>query len=193
MDKSFPVSKHFNQSRKRLFSILVEKSFQKREIVLSSGKKSNFYIDCKQSALLAEGHFLIGQLFSQLIYEKAPDVEAVGGLTLGADPLASATATMSYIAGRKLNAFLIRKEPKGHGTDSYLEGVKHLRRGMPVAILEDVITTGSSTIKAIERAKAFELDVKLVLALVDRTEGGRIEVEKRAPVISLFTKDEFFN
>ena len=192
--KNLPIDNpHFTNNRKRLFSLLAEKSFQKREVTLSSGKKSNFYIDCKQTALLAEGHFLIGQMCSQLIQQVAPRVEAVGGLTLGADPLASATATMSFLAGRKLNAFLIRKEAKGHGTDAYLEGTKNLRPNMSVAILEDVITTGASTLKAIQRAQSFGLKVEVVIALVDRCEGGRPEVEKHAPVFSLFTKDDFLN
>ena len=176
---------------KRLLELLTEKSYQEREVTLSSGKKSNFYIDCKQTTLTAEGHFLVGQLFNALIAERAPKVEAVGGLTMGADPLASATSLCSFIAGRPLHAFLIRKDPKGHGTEQYLEGLSNLRAGMPVVILEDVVTTGASTIKAIERARAAELDVVLALALVDRDEGGRQAIEAHAPLLSLFTRKDF--
>jgi orotate phosphoribosyltransferase len=176
---------------RRLLQLLTEQSYQEREVVLSSGKKSNFYVDCKQTILTAEGHFLVGQLFSALIAELAPQVEAVGGLTLGADPLASATSLCSFIAGRPLDAFLIRKESKGHGTEQYLEGMSNLRSGMPVVILEDVVTTGASTIKAIERARAAELDVVFALALVDRDEGGRAAVEAHTPLLSLFTRKDF--
>ena len=175
----------------QLLALLAEKSFQKREVVLSSGKKSNFYIDCKQSSLTAQGHFLIGQLFCAAIEAHAPQAEAVGGLTLGADPLASATATCSFIGGRPLQAFLIRKEAKGHGTEEYLEGMSNLRPGMPVVILEDVVTTGASTIKAIQRARAAGLDVVLALTLVDRDEGGREAVEEHAPLLALFTRHDF--
>ncbi|MCP4446697.1 MAG: orotate phosphoribosyltransferase [Myxococcales bacterium] len=177
--------------RMQLLELLTEKSFQERPVVLSSGRKSNFYIDCKQTSLTAEGHFLIGQIFCAAIEKHAPTAEAIGGLTLGADPLASATATTSYIGGRPLQAFLIRKEAKGHGTEEYLEGMSNLRSGMPVVILEDVVTTGASTIKAIERARAAGLDVVLALALVDRDEGGREKVEEHAPLLSLFTRHDF--
>ncbi len=177
----------------RLLALLAEKSFQKRAVVLSSGKESNFYIDCKQSSLTAEGHFLIGQLFCAAIEKHAPEAEAVGGLTLGADPLASATSTTSFIGGRPLTAFLIRKEAKGHGTEEYLEGMSNLRADMPVVILEDVVTTGASTIKAIERARGAGLNVVLALALVDRAEGGREAVTKHAPLLSLFTRHDFLS
>ena len=179
--------------QERLLLLLSEKSFEEREVVLSSGKKSNFYVDCKQTSLTAEGHFLIGQLFCALIQEQAPQALAVGGLTLGADPLASATSLSSFIGGHPLHAFLIRKDSKGHGTEQYLEGLSNLRPGMPVVILEDVITTGASTIKAIERARAAELDVLMALALVDRDEGGRAAVEAHAPVQSLFTRHDFLS
>jgi orotate phosphoribosyltransferase len=179
--------------QQRLLQLLTQQSFQEREVVLSSGKKSNFYIDCKQTSLTAEGHFLIGQLFCAAISERSPQVEAVGGLTLGADPLASATALTSFIGGHPLHAFLIRKDSKGHGTEQYLEGLSNLRSGMPVVILEDVVTTGASTIKAIERAQAAELDVVMALALVDRDEGGREAVEAHAPLVSLFTRHDFLS
>ncbi len=175
----------------RLLELLTKLSFQKREVVLSSGKTSNFYIDCKQTSLTAEGHFLIGQLFCSVIASRAAKAEAIGGLTLGADPLASATATMSFLGGHPLAAFLIRKDAKGHGTEQFLEGMSNLRTGMPVVILEDVVTTGASTIKAIERARAAELDVIMALALVDRDEGGREAVEAHTPLVSLFTRHDF--
>ena len=117
-------------------------SYEEREVTLASGAKSNFYIDCKQTVLTAEGHFLVGSLFGRILATQAPEVEAIGGVTMGADPLASAVSTLSYVAGRPLPAFYVRKEAKGHGTAAWIEGTKSLRPGMPVAILEDVVTTG---------------------------------------------------
>jgi orotate phosphoribosyltransferase len=139
----------------------------------------------------AEGHFLTGTLFLQAILARAPEVEAVGGLTMGADPLASAVSTMSYLAGHPLQAFYVRKEAKGHGTGQWLEGIKSLRPGMPVAILEDVVTTGGSALKAIVRAREFGLDVKLIVGLVDREEGGREALEREAPLVTLFRRRDF--
>ena len=181
----------FELKRARLLAELTRLSYERREVTLSSGLKSNFYIDCKQAILTAEGHFLVGSLLLSLLRERAPDVEAVGGLTMGADPIASAVSTLSYVSGRALTAFYVRKEAKGHGTAQWIEGIKSLRPGMPVAILEDVVTTGGSAMKAIARAREFGLQVKLILGLVDREEGGRENLEREAPLISLFRKRDF--
>jgi orotate phosphoribosyltransferase len=181
----------FESKRARLLALMARLSYEKREVTLASGLKSNFYIDCKQSVLTAEGHFLVGSLLLGLLREKAPGVEAIGGLTMGADPLASAVSTLSYVAGRPLMAFYVRKEPKGHGTGQWIEGIKSLRPGMPVAILEDVVTTGGSAMKAIGRAREFGLEVKLILGLVDREEGGRETLEREAPLVTLFRKRDF--
>jgi orotate phosphoribosyltransferase len=175
----------------RLRELLRTLSFQEREVTLSSGLKSNFYIDCKQVSLDSEGHVLIGMLFRAVIDRVAPDARAVGGLTLGADPLASATATMSFLGGRPLHAFIVRKEPKGHGTGQWVEQGSRLPAGAKVVVVEDVVTTGASTIKAIERARGHGLDVAHVVALVDRLEGGRDAVEKLAPLTTLFTRKDF--
>jgi orotate phosphoribosyltransferase len=99
-------------------------------------------------------------------------VQAVGGPTLGSDPLAAACAVISHLEGDPLLAFIIRKEPKGHGTRAWVEGAKHLEAGAPVAIIEDVVTTGGSSIKAAEKAKEAGLDVVKIVCLVDRGEGG---------------------
>ena len=181
----------FELKRARLLAELTRLSYERREVTLSSGLKSNFYIDCKQTILTAEGHFLVGSLLLSLIRERAPEVEAVGGLTMGADPIASAVSTLSYVSGRSLTAFYVRKEAKGHGTAQWIEGIKSLRPGMPVAILEDVVTTGGSAMKAIVRAREFGLQVKLILGLVDREEGGRENLEREAPLVSLFRKRDF--
>lgn len=175
----------------RLLDLLRTHAFERKNITLSSGRQSDFYIDCKQVTLTAEGHFLVGQLFRAVIAKVAPSAEAVGGLTLGADPLVSATSLMSFLAGKPMHGFLVRKEPKGHGTGQWLEGRARLRAAMPVVILEDVITTGASTLRAIERARAAELDVVHVVALVDREEGGREAVEAEAPLTALFARSNF--
>jgi len=182
-----------NEQRARLLRLMKELSFARRPVTLSSGKVSDFYVDSKQSVLTAEGHFLVGQLFYQLLEAHAPEAEAVGGLTMGADPLASALSLVSFVAGRPRAAFYVRKEPKGHGTAQWIEGTASLRPGMKVAILEDVITTGASALKAIERARLHQLVPVHVLALVDRQEeGGRQAIEREAPVSALFTRDDFF-
>ena len=185
-------SETFEAQRARLLGLLKQRSFERRQVTLSSGKSSDFYIDSKQTVLSAEGHFLVGQLFHALIEDRAPHAEAVGGLTMGADPLASATSLVSFLAGRPRAAFYVRKEPKGHGTGQWIEGARHLRTGAPVVIVEDVITTGASTLKAIERTREHPLQVTHVLALVDRDEeGGRAAVEREAPVTALFSRRDF--
>ena len=181
----------FEDNRRRLLALLTRLSYEQREVTLASGLKSNFYIDCKQTVLTAEGHYLVGSLFGRVLVEKAPEVEAIGGVTMGADPLASAVSTLSYIAGRPLPAFYVRKEAKGHGTAAWLEGTKSLRPGMPVAILEDVVTTGGSALKAIARVREHGLKVAIILGIVDREEGGREALEKEAPLVTLFRRSDF--
>ena len=181
----------FEERKGRLLQLLKRLSYEQREVTLASGLKSNFYIDCKQAVLTAEGHFLVGALFHRILSEQVREVEAIGGVTMGADPLASAVSTVSFIAGRPLAAFYVRKEAKGHGTGQWLEGTKSLRPGMPVAILEDVVTTGGSALKAIARAREHGLKVAVILGLVDREEGGRETLEKEAPLITLFRKRDF--
>jgi orotate phosphoribosyltransferase len=178
-------------SRNRLLNLLREHAYQQREVVLSSGLRSNFYIDCKTVTLRGEGHVLIGQLFAEAVQRLAPDAVAVGGLTLGADPLASATAMASTQSGRALDAFIVRKEAKGHGTEKWLEGAGHLPKGAKLVVVEDVVTTGASTLRAIERVREAGFQVVHVLALVDRQEGGREAVEKEVPLFTLFQKSDF--
>lgn len=176
--------------RARLLELLRTTAFQEREVVLSSGKTSNFYIDCKQVSLDAEGACLIGELFHALIDELAPHAVAVGGLTLGADPLATATSVLSFLRGRPRQAFLVRKEPKGHGTNQWLESTR-LAAGAPVVVVEDVVTTGAATLKAVERARLAGLDVVHAIGLVDRLEGGREAVTAHVPLTTLFTRRDF--
>ncbi len=181
----------FSMERDRLLELLREKSYEKREVVLASGRKSDFYVDCKQTTLHAEGAYLVGKLLYRKMAETYEGVEGVGGLTLGADPIATAVSIASFEAGDPVPAFIIRKEPKGHGTGRWIEGMKNLGRGASVVIVEDVVTTGGSSLKAVKRAEEEGLKVLGVLALVDRCEGGRENIEKEGYRLdSLFERDE---
>ncbi len=178
--------------RARLLELLRQLSFERRKVILASGKESDFYVDCKRTALTAEGHVLVGRLLFDRIRQVRPLVRGAGGLTLGADPLASAVAVASFLAGEPVDAFIVRKEPKGHGTGQWIEGRKTIPDGSRVAVLEDVITTGGSAMKAIERCRAENLVVAGCFALVDRQEGGREAIEALGvPVQSLYTRADF--
>ena len=177
--------------RERLLSILKEKSYEKREVTLASGRKSDFYVDCKQTTLDAEGAYLTGKLMHKVIAGMDEDVEGAGGLTLGADPIATAVSIASLDAGKPIPAFIIRKEPKGHGTGQWLEGTKNLRQGANVVIVEDVVTTGGSSLMAVKRAEESGLNVLKIIALVDRSEGGRENIEEEGySLIALFEKKD---
>jgi len=182
----------FQVRRLRLLELLRELSYQERDVVLASGRRSSFYVDCRQTVLTAEGHFLVGSLFNRIIAAKAPEAQAVGGISVGADPLASATSLMSQFGSRILNAFYIRKEPKKHGTSQWIEGTASLAPDMPVVVVEDVITTGGSTLRAVERARDFGLRVVHAVALVDRQEDGGAEaVAAEVPLTSVFRQEDF--
>src|SRR4030065_412104 len=157
--------------RERFLAILKEKSYERKKVILSAGRESDFYIDCKQATLDAEGAVLTGRLLCGML-EKGGMPEAVGGITLGADPIVTAVSLTSALRKNPIPAFIIRKEPKKHGTSQWVEGMKNLRPGMRVAIVEDVVTTGASTLRAIERAEGGGLVVSRVLCIVDRNEGG---------------------
>ena len=168
----------FSARRAALLTLLRRLSYEQRPVTLSSGQPSHFYIDCKQTVLTGEGHVLVGACFSELLgmtevsRSLAPHA-AVGGLTMGADPLASATSLWSTLHGRPLDAIYVRKEAKGHGTGAYLEGTKHVAVGARVAIVEDVVTTGNASITAVKRLRDHGYVVDTVIAIVDRKAGGR--------------------
>ena len=176
--------------RERLKKIIIELSYEKRNVVLASGRASDFYFDGKQTTLHPEGGYLTGKLFFESIRD-VEGVDGVGGLTLGADPIATATSVVSFLEGKPIPGFIIRKEPKGHGTGAWLEGRKNLKPGARVVIVEDVVTSGGSSIKAIKRAEEEGLTVLGVVTLVDREEGGRENIEKEGYWMkSIFTKAE---
>ncbi len=178
--------------RGRLLALLTRLAYEKRKVTLASGRESDFYIDTKQASLSAEGHYLVGRLVLGQINQLVPGAEAVGGMTMGADPIASAVSLTSFLSGAPLPAFYVRKEPKGHGTGQWIEGRKGFAKEATVCLVEDVVTTGGSTLKAIERCRAEGLRVAGVVALVDREEGGKANVEATGvPLRALFVRSEF--
>lgn len=163
----------YEERRQRLIALLRALSYQRRRVVLASGRESDFYVDGKQTTLHAEGSFLVGSLVEDRIAASGLGAQGVGGLTLGADPIATAASVVSFLRGRPVHAFLVRKEPKAHGTSRWVEGRGNLPGGTPVCIVEDTATTGGSTLKAIERAVDDGLRVVQVITIVDREEGAR--------------------
>src|SRR5262245_28916103 len=143
--------------KQALLELLRTYAFEKRQVVLASGKPSNFYIDCKQVTLSAAGHVLVGKLLFDEIraYEERTrrKIGGVGGLTLGADPIASAVSLTSALEKHPIPAFIVRKEPKKHGTAQYLEGMGNIPAGSEVVVVEDVVTTGESAWKAVARSR----------------------------------------
>lgn len=178
--------------RERLLGLLKEKAYRKGKFVLTSGKESDFYIDCRPVTLHPEGAYLVGKLLFERLRNSPGQIHGVGGMTLGADPIATAVSLISYMEGSPIHAFLIRKEPKKHGRGLWVEGIQNLPEGTEVAIVEDVVTTGGSTIKAIERAKEEGLKVVKVLAIVDREEGGGEILKNYGYALEpLFTRHDF--
>jgi orotate phosphoribosyltransferase len=179
-----------NEKKARLLELLTELSFARREVTLASGRTSNFYIDGKQTTLHPEGALLTGELCWEVLADTG--IEAVGGPTLGADPIVTAIAIESQRRGQPVPAFIIRKQAKGHGTGQWIEGMKNLREGMRVAIVEDTMTTGGSGLKAVRHAEEAGLKVEIVLCICDRQEGAREAVEQAGYRFeSLFTKADF--
>ncbi|MEN9723640.1 MAG: hypothetical protein RJB38_1626 [Pseudomonadota bacterium] len=178
-------------SRARLIETILQKSYREGEFTLSSGLKSNFYIDLKATTLSAEGALLIGEVSIQELREAKilDQIVGVGGLTLGADPIATAISLASLRADdlrAGIPAFIVRKETKGHGTSRWIEGVENLRPGGGVVVVEDVSTTGKSAIQAVERVQAAGFRVLAVLTVVDREQGASAFFQERGiPFLSL--------
>lgn len=154
--------------RQFLLDLFVKRAYQEGDFLLSSGQRSNYYINGKQVTLTAEGALAIGRLLLSML---PFDTEAVAGLTLGADPIVSAVSVVSALENRPLPALIIRKQAKGHGTQAYIEGPS-LAAGAKVVVLEDVVTTGRSAMLAVERLQAVGYQVEQVISLVDREQGG---------------------
>jgi orotate phosphoribosyltransferase len=185
------MPENINQMRQRLKELLLKKSYREGRIKLTSGKESDFYIDGKQTTLDPEGAYLCGMLLYGLICSQEEKIGAVGGMTLGADPLVTAVSIVSFLEGGPLPAFIVRKKPKSHGTENYIEGKENLTKGMRVALLEDVVTTGGTLLQVIERVKSQGFEVGLVATIVDRQEGGSEALAAQGyKLLSLFTRQD---
>jgi len=174
----------------RLVRLIHDMAFKYSEepiFKLVSGRLSNYYFNCKTVTLHPEGMYLIGNILFDMIRDSG--ARGIGGLTLGADPIADAVAYTSYVKNSPIEAFVIRKTAKAHGTMQWIEG--NITTGDKVAIVDDVITTGKSTIEAITKAKEGGLDIVKVIALVDRQEGGKENIEALGHTVeTVMTRDE---
>lgn len=175
--------------RQALIDLVRSRALKFGDFTLASGRKATYYLDGKQVTLDAAGARLIGEGLLDLMASRGlPD--AVGGMSIGADPIAAAIVTIAGVRGLDLRGFMVRKEPKGHGTKQYVEGP--VSPGQHVVIVEDVVTTGGSSLQAIERVEAFGLKVVGVLAVIDRMEGGAgAFAAKGYPFESLLTIRDF--
>ena len=162
------TSADFTALRQLLLDLFCQLAYKEGDFVLSSGQRSSYYINAKQVTLNPQGALAVGRL---LLSQLPMDTEAVAGLTLGADPIVSAVSVVSALENRPIPALIVRKEAKGHGTMAYIEGPS-LPAGAKVVVLEDVVTTGQSAMKAVERLRAAGYSVDRVIALVDREQGG---------------------
>lgn len=176
--------------KKRLIELVMEKAFKysaEPVFKLVSGRMSNYYFNCKTVTLHPEGMYLIGHIVFDMI--KGSNVRGIGGLTLGADPIADAVAYTSFLKDNPVEAFVVRKTAKAHGTMQWIEG--NVTAGDRVVIVDDVITTGKSTIEAINRAREAGLYVVSVVALIDRQEGGRENIEALGVMVeAVITREE---
>ncbi|MBD3264724.1 MAG: orotate phosphoribosyltransferase [Candidatus Omnitrophica bacterium] len=176
--------------KQRLFELLRREAFFKKRIKLSSGKYSNYYIDVRRVSLSPEGVYLISHLIFKIA--KKYKVNAVGGPTLGADPIVSGVCFVAHKRKYPLRGFLIRKSPKKHGSQRLIEG-QQLKRGESVILIDDVATSGGSLIKAIEVMRKNKIKTAAAITVVDREEGAAENLQKfRCPLVSLFTKSDFF-
>jgi orotate phosphoribosyltransferase len=172
-----------------LVRLLLTRSVERGDFVLASGARSSYYIDCRRTTMSAEGMVLIGRLGCAAIERAGWDADAVGGLTMGADPVAYAIAAASFEGDRPIDAFSVRKAAKGHGTKRRIEG--NYQSGMGVVIVEDVVTSGASALEAAQAVEAEGGRVIGILAVVDRQQGGREAIVERGYLlVSLVTAAE---
>ena len=175
--------------RDRLRGLLREHSLMFGDFTLASGRKSSFYFDSKRTTLLPEGAYLTAVEVLDILTRNAIEADAIGGLTLGADPIVCPVAALSHLAGRPIRAFIVRKESKEHGTGRRIEG--RLEPGSRVVVVDDVVTTAGSTLAAIDAAEREGHRVVAVVCIVDREEGGT-EKLSRWPFFPIFRKSEIF-
>jgi orotate phosphoribosyltransferase len=185
---------HASGARAELLELLRSRAFERKRVVLASGRESDFFIDCKQAVLTAAGHVLVGQVMLDALaaFARGGACVAVAGVELGGCPLASAVALTSHQRGTPLDAVYVRKDAKDHGSRRLLEGNTRLPTGARIALLEDVVTTGGSTLKAAVKLREAGYVVAGVVALVDRLEGGREAIEADGlELVTIFTRDDF--
>jgi orotate phosphoribosyltransferase len=176
-------------ARAELAEIIRTNSLKRGEFTLSSGKKANYYLDCRMTTLHPRGALLIARLILQKMRQLPIHADAIGGLTLGADPIAASVAVVSELEGTPLRAFIVRKESKAHGMQRFIEGWDGLP-GSKVVIVDDVCTTGDSIIKACDKAEEAGYSVAATFCVVDREEGGTQTIASRYPFHPLFTAKE---
>lgn len=169
-----------SELKDRLGDLIREFAVEHRDVVLASGQKSSIYIDCRQVYFRGEAQFIVGELFfeSMIKAEGAAPFIACGGMAMGSIPLTCALTFAAFRRGRELPGFAVRKTVKDHGIQTAIEGAKCLRTGGRVVVVEDVVTTATSSIEAIERIRAQSCVVDTVIAIVDREQGGRDNLEK---------------
>jgi orotate phosphoribosyltransferase len=173
-----------------LRSLILEKSLKFGDFTLASGKKATFYLDCRQITLDSVGAKLIGEGILELLQRRPALPQAVGGMSIGADPITAAVITVAAYQNIPLKGFMVRKQSKGHGTNQFVEGP--VTAGNRVVIVEDVVTTGGSSLDAIEKVEALGVTVDGVITIIDRLEGGREMFESKGYcVYSLFTIRDF--
>jgi orotate phosphoribosyltransferase len=176
------------ERKQQLIALLKEKSVRTGKFTLASGKESTFYVDARQTTLNARGAHLIAELILDCL---EPSVQGVGGPVTGADPIAGAVAQLSHIKGVPRHGFMVRKEPKGHGANNWVEGRNNLPDGAHLCVIEDTVTTGGSLLRAVGKLEELGYKVVQCITVVDREEGAKKRIETAGyPYVSLVTKSE---
>ncbi len=179
------------EDRTKLFDLLKSQAFFRGKFMLSSGKESHFYLDARLVTLSAQGAYLTGRLMLDMVKNDLPD--AIGGPTLGADPMVGAIASLSFQNGKPMPTFIIRKTPKTHGKGNQVEGPA-LKEGSGVVIIDDVATTGKALVECVEVLQKMKVNIKKAICIVDRREGAREALAKyKVPMESIFTIDQFLS
>ncbi|NMB41163.1 MAG: orotate phosphoribosyltransferase [Firmicutes bacterium] len=178
--------------RQEIRRLVFTRAYQKRKVTLASGRESDFYVDCRQVTLTSEGVYKLASYILQLIRKEGLQAKAVGGPAMGAVPLATAVSTLSWGAssGEPLDTFFVRSEPKKHGLENRVDGPT-LREGLPILVLDDVLTTGGSILKTVRATRQLGCKVERIIVIVDRQEGGKENLQKEGlPVSAILTRDE---
>ncbi|MCC6758562.1 MAG: orotate phosphoribosyltransferase [Candidatus Omnitrophica bacterium] len=183
------MTSEIEKCRQRLFEILKKDAFSFGKFILSSGKESSFYLDARRVTLNAEGAYLCGKIILEMV--KNDKFDAIGGPTLGADPLVGALGVLSFEASHPVNTFIIRKAPKAHGKQQQVEGPL-IPDGGTVILVDDVATTGKAFVESLDVLDKIGIKVNKCVCIIDRNEGGREEVKARGcELVSIFQAEEF--